>query len=110
MMAAVHPIEGAVVDRLHAVFDGDVERISRFDFAHCGPKLAISQFRRNCGYGRRLVPMCKFCDQVQHIVRDAIRPRTDDEADDLWMGECFFINASQFFDWSIGVRSRLEVR
>ena len=48
--------------------------------------------------------------KIEHVVRHAIGPRADHQADDLRMGERFFINGPQSLDRRVGVRGRLEVR
>ena len=80
MVAAVHPVERAVVHRLHAVFDGDVRA--------CRPTLP-SKSSTSSGTQSGRVPI--------------------DQADDLRMRERFFIHGPQSLDRRIGVGGRLKV-
>ncbi len=80
MMPAVHPIERAVVHRLHAVLDGKI---------------------RTTG---------KLFQQIEHIIRHAIGSRANHESDDLRMRKRFFVNGAQSLDRRIRIRRRLKVR
>lgn len=80
MVAAVHPVERAVVHCLHAVFDGEIRAPSEFG------------------------------QQVQYIVRHAVGPRANHQAYDLRMRERFFIHAPQPFHRRVRIGSRLKIR
>ena len=56
------------------------------------------------------VALGKLFEQVEHVVRHAIGPRADRQADDLRMRERFFVQRPQSLDRRVGVRRRLEVR
>ena len=48
-------------------------------------------------------------EQIENIVGNAVRPRTDRQADDLWLSKCFIVQFAKPRDWSVGVGRRLKV-
>ena len=79
VMAAVHPVERAVVDALQAQFQADVAL----------PGVALQQ--------------------IQHRVRHAVGPRADGQADDLRMVQGLVVEPAQALDRGVGVGGGLEV-
>lgn len=67
------------MDRLHAVFDGDIRALG------------------------------KLAEQSEHVVGHAVWAGADYEADDLRMGEGFFVNSAEAVDGGVGIGRRLEV-
>ena len=65
MVAAIHPVQRAVVDRLHAIFDREIR----------SPAISLKQ--------------------IEHVVRHAIGPGADRQSDDLRMCERRFVQRTQ---------------
>ena len=79
VVAAVHPVERAVVDGLQAIFDGKIGATA------------------------------DFAQQIQNVVADAVGPGADSQADDGGMCQRFFIDFAQPGQGGIGVRGGLKI-
>jgi hypothetical protein len=79
MMAAIHPIERPVMHRLHTILD--------------------------CQRGL----VSKLAEQIEHIVRHAVRSRANGQSNDLGVRERLLVHISQTFHWRVCIRGGLEV-
>ena len=78
VLAAVHPVERAVVHRLDPVFDAQVR------------------------------PLGELAQQIQHIIRHTIGPRSDRQTNDARVGERAQVQRPQAFDRRVGIGRWLE--
>ena len=51
----------------------------------------------------------EFLEQIEHVVRHAVGPRADGQADDLRMRKGRLVELAQPLDRGVGVRRRLEI-
>jgi len=79
MMTAIHPVERTVVDRLNAIFDGQI---------------------RAAG---------EFLEQIEYFVGHAVGPGADRQADDFRMGESLLVERAETLDRGVGVGRGLEI-